>query len=143
MASAASPTYESLVRQLSNKQYAPVYLLHGEEGYYIDALIKEFEKIVPADEKDFNEYTIYAPQVDMGEVMNICMRVPMMADHQVVILKEAQAHTSRPDSTNFIIMHRVRCQQRYWLSAAAELLPKAKNSLPQSKPMVSSSSQRD
>jgi DNA polymerase-3 subunit delta len=108
-------TYDALVRQLNNKQYAPVYLLHGEEGYYIDALVKEFEKILPEDEKDFNQYTLYAPQVDMGAVIDVCMRVPMMSEHQVVILKEAQAiradqlnklhrYAARPLSTTILVI---------------------------------------
>ena len=47
MAPAQTITFDALRRQLSNRQYAPVYLLHGEEGYYIDALVKEFEKKNP------------------------------------------------------------------------------------------------
>ena len=91
MAPPPAITFDALRRQLANGQYAPVYLLHGEEGYYIDELLKDFEKIIPADEKEFNQYTLYAPQVEPGAVMDLCMSVPMMAERQVVILKEAQA----------------------------------------------------
>ena len=68
-----------------------VYLLHGEEGYYIDALVDEFDKILGDDEKAFNQYTLYAPDVEPAAVSELCHRMPMMADRQVVILKEAQA----------------------------------------------------
>lgn len=64
MAPPPAITFDALRRQLANGQYAPVYLLHGEEGYYIDELLKDFEKIIPADEKEFNQYTLYAPQVE-------------------------------------------------------------------------------
>jgi len=84
-------TFDALRRQLANGQYAPVYLLHGEEGYYIDALVKDFEKIIPEADKEFGQYTLYAPQTEPGAVMDLCMSVPMMSERQVVILKEAQA----------------------------------------------------
>ena len=44
---APAVTFESLKTQLARRQYAPIYLLHGEEGYYIDALVKIFEQILP------------------------------------------------------------------------------------------------
>lgn len=87
----ATATYDSICRQLASGDYAPVYLLHGEEGYYIDALVDRFEQILPEDEREFNLHVLYATQVEPGAVMDLCCRYPMMADRQVVILKEAQA----------------------------------------------------
>lgn len=88
---APAVTFESLKSQLAKRQYAPIYLLHGEEGYYIDALVKIFEQILPPEERDFNMYTMYAPEVSPDTVMDACRRYPMMSEYQVVILKEAQA----------------------------------------------------
>ena len=88
---AQAVTFESLKSQLAKRQYAPIYLLHGEEGYYIDALVKIFEQILPPEERDFNMYTMYAPEVTPDTVMDACRRYPMMSEYQVVILKEAQA----------------------------------------------------
>lgn len=88
---ATNISFEALRRQLANGQYAPVYLLHGEEGFFIDELLADFERIIPDEDKEFNQYTLYAPQVEPGRVMDICMGVPMMADRQLVILKEAQS----------------------------------------------------
>ncbi|MBD5164118.1 MAG: DNA polymerase III subunit delta [Bacteroidales bacterium] len=90
MASLPAPTFEGIKKALAAKDYAPVYILHGEEGYYIDELVKEFEKILPDQEKDFNQYILFAPEVEPTMVAELCMRVPMMAEHQVVILKECQ-----------------------------------------------------
>ena len=87
-------SYEALRRQLAGKQYAPVYLLHGTEGFFIDSVVKEFEKIIPEEDKEFNQYTLYGSQVEPGVVMDLCMSVPMMSDMQVVFLKEAQAMRS-------------------------------------------------
>lgn len=91
MAAVPAPTYESIVKSLSERRYAPVYLLHGEEGYYIDALAKRFEDILPDDEKTFNQYILHAPETEPSQLMDLCRRMPMMSERQVVILKEAQA----------------------------------------------------
>lgn len=91
MAAAPAITFDQLCKSLALRQYAPVYLLHGEEGYYTDALLDRFERIVPDGEKDFNQYVLYAPETDVDRVIDLCRRCPMMSDRQVVILKEAQA----------------------------------------------------
>ena len=87
-------SFAELRTQLKAKKYAPIYILHGEEGYYIDALLEEFINIVPESDRDFNLYTFYAPETNMDTVMDACRRYPMMSDYQVVVLKEAQAITS-------------------------------------------------
>jgi DNA polymerase-3 subunit delta len=88
---APAVTYDSICRQLAAKQFAPVYLLHGDEGYYIDELVRRFENILSEEEREFNLHVLYAPEVEPGAVMDLCMQYPMMADRQVVILKEAQS----------------------------------------------------
>lgn len=108
-------TFESIKSQLAKRQYAPIYLLHGEEGYYIDALVKIFEQILPPEERDFNLYTMYAPEVSPDTVMDACQRYPMMAERQIVILKEAQAipanqlnrlhlYASHPSPTTILVI---------------------------------------
>ncbi len=110
-----SATFEGIKSQLAKRQYAPVYLLHGEEGYFIDALVKEFEEILPPEERDFNMYTMYAPQVSADDVMDACQRYPMMSEYQVVILKEAQSvradyvnrlhlYASHPSPTTILVI---------------------------------------
>ena len=112
---APAVTFEGLKSQLAKRQYAPIYLLHGEEGYYIDALVKIFEQILPPEERDFNMYTMYAPEVSPDTVMDACRRYPMMAERQVVILKEAQAinatqlnrlhlYASQPSPTTILVI---------------------------------------
>lgn len=87
---AQTVTYESLCASLEKGNYQPIYLLHGEQGYFTDALINRFEQILTPEEKDFNQYTLYAPQINMQEAIDACRRFPMMSDRQVVILKECQ-----------------------------------------------------
>jgi DNA polymerase-3 subunit delta len=94
---AQAVTFENLrtaLRAKNLEQLSPIYLLHGEEGYYIDELLKDFENLLNDDEKEFNQYILYGPQVEPAEVIDICRRYPMMADRQVVILKECQSVNS-------------------------------------------------
>lgn len=88
---ADAATFDGIRKSLRAGDYAPVYLLHGEESYFVDALVKDFEAILPEEEKDFNQYVLYAPELEPAQVIDVCRRVPMMSDRQVVILKEAQA----------------------------------------------------
>jgi len=87
----AALSFIDVRRQISTGNTKPVYLLHGEEGFYIDLLAKEFAEMLPEDDREFNLFTVYAPETTMATVDSICRRFPMMAERQVVILKEAQS----------------------------------------------------
>ncbi len=94
MAPSKQLSFASLRRQIKSERPQPVYLLHGEEGYYIDALAQTFEELVPEADRDFNLYTFYAPETDINTVVDTCRRYPMMSDYQVVIVKECQSITA-------------------------------------------------
>ena len=89
--SASGITYPQLCQAIAARRLMPIYLLHGEEGYYIDELVKMFEALLPEEERDFNLYTLYGPETGVDTIMDVCQRLPMMAERQVVIVKEAQA----------------------------------------------------
>lgn len=89
---AETPTFQSISRDLRANRPAPLYLLHGEEGYYIDALVELFEGLVAPDERDFDLTVLYAPELDSPKtVVNTARRYPMLAQRQVVIVKEVQS----------------------------------------------------
>lgn len=85
-------TCEDILRELKAKQYRPIYYLMGEESYYID-LIADYiaDNVLTESEKEFNQTVIYGSDVDVATVINAAKRYPMMSEHQVVIVKEAQA----------------------------------------------------
>lgn len=87
----AAPTFKDIKQQIAASKTAPIYILHGPEGYYVDELVKAFEALIPEEARDFNLYVLYATQTTPEQVQEACMRYPMMTDRQVVILKEAQA----------------------------------------------------
>jgi len=82
--------YQEVIRDIKSGNLKPIYLLHGAESYFIDEIIAAVEQILTADEKAFNQTTVYGKDTDVIELINMCKRFPMMASHQVIIVKEAQ-----------------------------------------------------
>lgn len=84
-------TYEDIAKDIKNRKFAPVYLLMGEEDYYIDRISDYIvEKALDENEKEFNLTIMYGLDTDMASVVNNAKRYPMMSEHQVVVVKEAQ-----------------------------------------------------
>jgi DNA polymerase III subunit delta len=85
-------TYEEVMKSLRAKNYKPIYILMGEESYFIDQISNYIEQSVLSDEeKEFNQTILYGLDVDVSTIVNTAKRYPMMAEHQVVIVKEAQS----------------------------------------------------
>jgi DNA polymerase-3 subunit delta len=84
-------TFEQIISDLKNKIYKPIYFLSGEESYFIDLITKYIQdNALSENEKAFNQTIIYGKDVEIAAVINSAKRYPMMANYQVVIVKEAQ-----------------------------------------------------
>ena len=84
-------TCDDILKELRAKQYRPVYYLMGEEPYYIDLIADHItDNILTETEKEFNLTVVYGADVDIATVINAAKRYPMMSEHQVVVVKEAQ-----------------------------------------------------
>ena len=85
-------THREVIEMIRRGEYKPIFLLMGEESYYIDRL-SEFiaDNVLTKDEQDFNQTIIYCTrETAVADVINCARRYPMMAKYQVVIVKEAQ-----------------------------------------------------
>ena len=88
----AAETFDSLSADIKGKKFAPVYFLCGEEPFFIDAITDLIEQHALNDmEKAFNMSVLYGKDLNARLIMETCGRLPMMAERQVVIIKEAQA----------------------------------------------------
>ena len=88
----AKYTYESIMSELRSGVYRPVYYLMGEEGYFTDKITDYIiENALTEVERDFNLTVFYGLETDIDTVINTAKRFPMMAERQVVVVKEAQA----------------------------------------------------
>ncbi len=84
-------TYTSIMGDLKARKFAPVYYLMGEEGYYIDRIADYIaENALQPEERDFNQTILFGADVTASAIADAARRYPMMAEHQVVIVKEAQ-----------------------------------------------------
>ncbi|MBQ8734540.1 MAG: DNA polymerase III subunit delta [Bacteroidaceae bacterium] len=87
----AKYTYESIFSELKKGVYHPVYYLMGEEGFYTDRLTEYIaEHALPEDERGFNQTVLYGLDTTMDAVVDAARSFPMMAERQVIIVKEAQ-----------------------------------------------------
>jgi len=84
-----------IVNAIKKGQISPIYFLYGEEAYFIDK-ISDFigAKVLTEEEKGFNQMVLYGKDVSIDDIVGNAKRYPMMAERQVVIVKEAQ-HLSR------------------------------------------------
>jgi DNA polymerase-3 subunit delta len=80
-----------ITKDIKSGNIKPIYFFMGEEPYYIDKLTEFIdENVLSEEEKGFNQMTIYGKDSSIEEIISNAKRFPMMADRQVVIVKEAQ-----------------------------------------------------
>ncbi len=82
---------KSIINDLKNGKTKPIYFLMGDEPYYIDGISKYIEEnVLSEEEKGFNQMVLYGRDITIDDVVSNAKRYPMMAEKQVVIVKEAQ-----------------------------------------------------
>jgi DNA polymerase-3 subunit delta len=91
MAEAKNVSFDSIMDDLKARRYVPVYYLMGDESYYIDKISDYIaEHVLQPEERDFNQTILFGSDVTASQVADYARRYPMMSEHQVVIVKEAQ-----------------------------------------------------
>lgn len=117
MASASTTDeYKKAMLELRSGRFRPVYVLHGEEGFFIDHIAEEVERLALQDhERDFNQTILYARDTDAEQIKDICLRYPMMAERQLVVVRELQTwridqveklepYLARPTPTTVLVL---------------------------------------
>ena len=83
--------HRQIIRELKAGKFQPIYLLHGEESFFIEEITKAIlDNAVEESSKDFNETILYGRDVELSEVLTAAKRFPMMSERQLVLIKEAQ-----------------------------------------------------
>lgn len=91
MANPKTESVQSVVRRLQTSDLLPVYLIMGEEDYFIDVLSDFFEnKVVDESARAFDQMVLYGSDVEMGQVVAAAKRYPALGPRQLVLVKEAQ-----------------------------------------------------
>lgn len=80
-----------ILTDIKKRKFQPIYLLHGEESYFIDVISDALEHTVLNDaQKGFDQTVLYGKDTDFSTIVSAAKRYPMMSDHQLIIIKEAQ-----------------------------------------------------
>jgi DNA polymerase-3 subunit delta len=106
---------KEIVAEIDTGKPKPIYFLMGEEPYYIDKISQYIaDNVLSEDEKGFNQMVLYGRDTSVDEVIANAKRFPMMANHQVVIVKEAQdlsrtienltAYVEHPQPTTVLVI---------------------------------------
>ena len=91
MAEAKNVSFDSIMNDLKARKFLPVYYLMGDESYYIDQISDYIaEHVLQLEERDFNQSFLFGSDVTASQIVDVARRYPMMSEHQVVIVKEAQ-----------------------------------------------------
>lgn len=109
--------FARLTADIEARRFSPVYLLMGEEAFFIDRLCEQLASTVLNEaERSFNQITLYGKDTDAGTVVNCCRQMPMMGSYEVIIVKEAQQmrdidklslYTAKPSpATILVICHK-------------------------------------
>ena len=84
-------TTNQLITDIKGGKISPIYFLMGEEAYYIDMISDYIEfNVLKEEEKGFNQMVLYGKEVSIQDIVSNSKRYPMMAERQVIIVKEAQ-----------------------------------------------------
>ena len=107
---------KKIVTDIKNKKFRPIYFLMGEEAYYIDNISKYIEtNVLSEEEKGFNQMVLYGRDVSVEDIVGQAKRYPMMAEYQVVVVKEAQdlsrtieklvSYAKNPQETTILVIN--------------------------------------
>lgn len=107
-------SFDAIMADIEARRFAPIYLLSGDEGYFIDAIADRLAAtILNEAERSFNQITVYGQDTDAGKVVMLCRQMPMMGSYQVVIVREAQLmakidnlshYTQQPQTSTILIV---------------------------------------
>ncbi len=115
--------FHQLLSDIKARRFAPIYLLQGEELYFIDALCDALsEGIMEESMRAFNQIVIYGNDTDGGTIASYCRQLPMMGEYEAIIVKEAQqlekieqlhGYTASPQkSTILVLCHKGKAMDR-------------------------------
>lgn len=126
-------SFDIIMRNLKANVFAPIYILMGEESYFIDRISDYImQHALKEEERDFNQTVVFGSDVTAGQVADMAKRYPMMAPRQVVIVKEAQsiknwdrleAYLDKPQLTTVLVI----CYKNGTIDGKRKILLKARN----------------
>ena len=79
-----------ILKSIKKDSLNPLYFLHGEEQFHIEQIVDKVQDLaIPVHEKGFNEFILFGKDLNVGTLLNYARRFPMMAERQLIIVKDA------------------------------------------------------
>jgi len=95
--------FNQVLTELKNRKYSPVYFLEGEEPYFMDRISDYIlENVLTEDERGFNQTVLYGKDLTIDAILTAVKRFPMMAERQVVVIREAQNIKNIEELTSYV-----------------------------------------
>lgn len=114
MAERKTVSFDTIMRNLRARQFAPIYYLMGDEPYYIDKITNYIaDNVLTPEERDFNQTVLFGSDTTAPKIVDAAKRYPMMSEYQVIIVKEAQClrntealdfYLQKPSKTTLLVM---------------------------------------
>lgn len=96
-------TFEQILNSIEKREFSPLYLLHGEESFFIDKIVELIQNSVLSEQQqEFNQMLFYGKDADPQHIVSSARQYPMMAEHRVIIIKEAQQMKLLPEIAPYI-----------------------------------------
>lgn len=87
----AEITYGSLMKDLKARHFSPIYILEGDESYYIDKISNYIaDNVLLKEQRDFNQTIVFGADISAAQIIDQALSYPVMAEYQVIIVKESQ-----------------------------------------------------
>lgn len=123
--------FEEIMRNLKTGIFSPIYILMGDEAYYIDKIAGYIEENALApEERDFNQEIVFGADTTAAQIVDMAKGYPMMAPRRVIIVKEAQGlknleaiekYMANPSTTSVIVL----CHKNGTIDARKKIIAKA------------------
>lgn len=98
--------FATIRQEIIDGNFAPIYLLHGEESYFIDQITSLLlEKVVAEEDRDFDLTQFYGSETSLVEVISACRRFPMSSPYQLVTLQEVQSMDQRVNNIDDLCIY--------------------------------------
>lgn len=85
-------TFDQILNGIQQRKFAPIYYLYGVETWFIDKITAALDTegtVLTSSEAAFNRTLCYGPETNANQIVNACRSFPVMANHRLVIVKEA------------------------------------------------------
>jgi DNA polymerase-3 subunit delta len=87
----AEITYGALMKDLKARHFSPIYILEGDESYYIDKISNYIaDNVLSKEQRDFNQTIVFGADISAAQIIDQALSYPVMAEYQVIIVKESQ-----------------------------------------------------